>query len=221
MRRRKWARPRAMATSARRSQPGLKRRTRRLTLPSLFTMPGRARVLTESLGPLPPPLRQQERLSRPRSAFHRHVRRPHSQATPATDPAALPPRSGFRRSFAPPMLSHERARSSSITRAIDPGSRGPRAACRLLQSKRSLSTAARSIEPRSPRSRSPRSTASSAPLNRLSPPQQPAGRVARLPSLLSKRVKLSQPRGHGPGPGFGFQSKPRLFQHQPRPPERS
>jgi hypothetical protein len=99
-----------------------------------------------------------------RSAFHRHVRRPHSQASPATDPRALPPRSGFRRSFAPPMLSHERARSSSIARAIGPGSRGPRAACRLLQSKRSLSTTARSIEPRSPRPRSPSSAAPCLPI---------------------------------------------------------
>jgi len=150
-----------MATSARRCQPRLKRRTRRLTLPSLFPMPGRARVLVESLGPLLPPLRQQERLSRPRSAFHRQVRRPHSQAPPATDPAALPPRSGFRRSFARSMLSHERARSSSIARAVRPRSRGPRAACRLLQSKRSLSTTARSIEPRSPRPGSPPSAAPS------------------------------------------------------------
>jgi len=109
---------------------------------ALRASPGQARFFTKSLGPLPPPLRQQERLSRPGSAFHRHVRRSHSQASPATDPAALPPRSGFRRSFAPSMLSHERARSSSIARAIRPGSRGPRAACRLLQSKRSLSTTA-------------------------------------------------------------------------------
>ena len=69
-----------------------------------------------------------------RSAFHRHVLRLHSQAAPATDLAALPLRSGFRRSFASPMLSHVKARSSTVTRAIRPGSRGPRAACRLLQS---------------------------------------------------------------------------------------
>jgi hypothetical protein len=87
-------------------------------------------------------LRQQERLSRPKAPSHRHVRRPHSQASPATDRATLPPRSGFRRSFTTPMLSHGMARPSSITRAIRPGSRGPRAACRTLQSKRSLSTTA-------------------------------------------------------------------------------
>jgi len=68
------------------------------------------------------------------SAFHRQVLHPHSQAAPATDLAALPPRSGFQRSFAPPMLSHEEARPSTIARVIHPGSRGPRAACRLLQS---------------------------------------------------------------------------------------
>jgi len=105
-------------------------------LPELF------RFFSQSQGPLPPPSRQQERLSRPGAPFIdkcvAHIRR----HRPPPVPSALPPRSGFRRSFAPPMLSHERARSSSITRAIRPGSRGPRAACRLLQSKRSLSTAA-------------------------------------------------------------------------------
>jgi hypothetical protein len=44
-------------------------------------------------------LRQQERLSRPGAPFIDNVSRLRSQALPATDPATLPPRSGFRRSF--------------------------------------------------------------------------------------------------------------------------
>jgi len=154
-------RPKATATSTRLSRPSRRRKTRPLTLLSPAAIPRFSPGLSRRPRTASTALRQQERLSRPRSAFHRQVRRPHSQAPPATDPAALPPRSGFRRSFAPPMLSHERARSSSITRVINPGSRGPRAACRLLQSKRSLSTTARSIEPRSPRPGSPPSAAPS------------------------------------------------------------
>jgi hypothetical protein len=57
------------------------------------------------------------------------------------------------------MLSHGRARSSRIARAIHPGSRGPCAACRLLQSIRSTSTTARSTKPRTPRPGSPPSAA--------------------------------------------------------------
>jgi hypothetical protein len=82
---------------------------------------------------------------------------------------------------------------------IRPGSRGPRAACRLLQSKRSLSTTARSIEPRSPRPGSPPSAAPGLPIATAfaAPTSLPDG----WPTLLSK---LGQPRFHGPGASVGF-----------------
>jgi len=80
-------RSRAMATSARRSQPRLKRKTRPLT--PLFApreRPGKPRSLTEGLGPLPPPLRQQERLSRLEAPFidmcAAHFRRRRPPPTP-------------------------------------------------------------------------------------------------------------------------------------------
>jgi hypothetical protein len=130
-----------------------------------------------------------------RSAFHRHVLRLHSQAAPATDLAALPLRSGFRRSFASPMLSHVKARSPTVTRAIHPGSRGPRAACRLLQSitidehncliDRTPLTA-RGVAPRRSFNRSP-----SVGLRRLL-----SSCGTGWPNSCSK---LSQPRCHGSG----------------------
>ena len=64
-------------------------------------------------------------------------------------------------------------------RAIHPWSRGPRAACRLLQSKRIASTTARSIEPRTPR------------LSRLK-------RSSRC-GWQEPLSRHSQPRFHGPG----------------------
>ena len=64
-------------------------------------------------------------------------------------------------------------------RAIHPWSRGPRAACRLLQSKRIASTTARSIKPRTPR------------LSRLK-------RSSRC-GWQEPLSRHSQPRFHGPG----------------------
>jgi hypothetical protein len=114
--------PEGKATSARRYRPRLKRMTRPLTLSvALRVSPGLSPGFCEGPRAASTALRQQEQLSRPKSAFHRHVRRPHSQASPATDLATLPPRSGFRRSFTLPMLSHGMARPSSITQAIRPG----------------------------------------------------------------------------------------------------
>jgi hypothetical protein len=69
------------------------------------------------------------------------------------------------------MLSQERARFSRLRRLLARVSREPCAACRLLQSKRSLSTAARSIEPRSPRPGSPPSAAPDKPPRPLAQPQ--------------------------------------------------
>jgi len=80
-----------------------------------------------------------------RSAFHRHVLRPHSQAAPATDLATLPPRSGFRRSFTPPMLSHEEARPLEDARALHPGTHEDHAPrVDFCNQPRSTSTTARS-----------------------------------------------------------------------------
>lgn len=171
-----------------------KLRKRPLTLPVAprvsLALPGSR----EEPGPLPLPLRQTRAAFPARSAFHRHVLRLHSQAVPATDLAALPPRSGFRRFFTPPMLSHERARSSSIARAKGPGSRGPHAACRLLQPIRSSGTTAGPAKPRSPCPGSPPSAASSKPSRQLAPPQQSA-RTGNQASFEAQPAERSQVRG--------------------------
>lgn len=164
-----------------------------LTLPVAPRVPLVSQAPARSRGPLPPPLRQQERLSRPKSAFHRHVLRLLSQAAPATDPTTLPPWSGFRRAFALRCSRTEKLDPQRLRGQRCPGSRGPCAACRLLQSKRSSSTTAGSIKPRSPCPGPPPSTASNRPSRPLSQPQEPAGRVALLLS------KLGQPRGHRSG----------------------
>jgi hypothetical protein len=139
-----------------------------------------------------------------RSAFHRHVLRLHSQAAPATDLAALPLRSGFRRSFASPMLSHVKARSSTVTRAIRPGSRGPRAACRLLQSI-TIDEHNRLID------RTPLTARGVAPGR--SSNRSPSVGLRRLLSSCgtgwpSSCSKLSQPRCHGSGARQGCNPMP-------------
>jgi hypothetical protein len=63
--------------------------------------------------------------------LHRAV----SDAGPATDPETLPPRSGFRRSFAPRSRRTWGARPCRFRTLITPGRPWPRAARRLLQSK--------------------------------------------------------------------------------------
>jgi hypothetical protein len=93
------------------------------------------------------------------------------------------------------MLSHVKARSSTVTWAVHPGSRGPRAACRLLQSitidehnrliDRTPLTA-RGVAPRRSFNRSP-----SVGLRRLL-----SSCGTGWPSSCSK---LSQPRCHGSG----------------------
>jgi hypothetical protein len=71
---------------------------------------------------------------------------------PATVLAALPPRAGFRRSFAPLACSRrEELDPGRWSRAIHPWSPRPRAACQLLQSKRNASTTRGSADPRTPR----------------------------------------------------------------------
>jgi hypothetical protein len=56
-----------------------------------------------------------------RGAFHQQVLPyPLSRREPATLPTALPPRAGFRRSFAPDVLSHGGARPSSVVTGYSP-----------------------------------------------------------------------------------------------------
>lgn len=76
---------------------------------------------------------------------------PLARRVPATVPRALPPWAGFQRSFTPRYaLATEELDPRRWAWAVHPGSRGPRAACRLLQSKRITSTTARPSKPRTP-----------------------------------------------------------------------
>lgn len=68
-------------------------------------------TLFEEPEPLPPPPRQRGWLSRPRvPSVYECSRSSFETSEPATDRTALPPRSGFRRCFASPMLSRGGAR---------------------------------------------------------------------------------------------------------------
>jgi hypothetical protein len=131
---------------------------------------------------------------------------------PATVPAALPPRAGFRRSFAARSGEGGEARPAAVRR------NGPSAARRLLQPKHSASTTARSPEPRfcssgrlcsadPPGGRDRRCNPSSSwafsPRSRprwnrtSSTPEQPSpDSLLRVVLLLAERL---QPRFHGPG----------------------
>jgi hypothetical protein len=135
-----------------------------------------------------------------------------SRQEPATVLAALPPRAGFRRSFAPRSGEGGEARPAAVRR------NGPSAARRLLQPKHSASTTARSPEPRfctsgrlrftdPPGGRDRRckpsssSASSSRPLPRWnrtsSTPETPSpDLLLRVVLLLAERL---QPRFHGPG----------------------
>ena len=187
--------PEAAATSTRRSQPSLKRKIRPLTLLSPSAIRLENQVSHREPRTASPALASTRAAFPARSAFHRHVRRPHSQASPATDPAALPPRSGFRRSFAPPMLSHERARSSSIARAYPPG---------VARTARRLSTSAIKtiVEHNCPIDRTPLTAPRVAPKRSSWPadrdgfrrPDQPAGRVANAP-FEARPAEISRARG--------------------------
>lgn len=131
---------------------------------------------------------------------------------PATVLAALPPRAGFRRSFAHRSAERGRARPAAVRR------NGPSAARRLLQSKHSASTTARSPEPRfrssgrlcstgSPGGRDRRCNPSSS--NALSSRPPPRwNRTSRSPKqpspdwllrVVPSLAKRLQPRFHGPG----------------------
>lgn len=84
--------------------------------------------------PLPPLLRQQEWLSRPEVPSIDKLLLALCTKSPPPFLAALPLPSWLQAPFRPPVLSHGEARPPTITRAIHPGSRGPHADCRLLQS---------------------------------------------------------------------------------------
>jgi hypothetical protein len=62
-------------------------------------------------------------------------------------------RAGFQRSFAPQMLAHCKARPQTFPQILHLWSERPRAACQLLQPKRSATTTTGTVEPRAPRSR--------------------------------------------------------------------
>jgi hypothetical protein len=155
-------------------------------------------------GPPSPRLRQKPRVRRPRTpsidecpARPPRLRDAASDAGPATDPETLPPRSGFRHSFA--SRSRRRgARPCRLRALFTPGRTWPRAARRLLQSntirkhdRRTYETppssrAAR-LSPRSP-SRVGSRSVSGTSLSRRRPPigsrgftgQGPFERVRRL-----------------------------------------
>jgi hypothetical protein len=131
---------------------------------------------------------------------------------PATVLAALPPRAGFRRSFASRSGEGGKARPAAVRR------NGPSAARRLLQSKHSASTTARSSEPRfgssgrlcltdpsGGRDRRCNPSSSNALSSRPPPrwnrtsnsPKQPSpDLLLRVVPFLAERL---QPRFHGPG----------------------
>jgi len=107
---------------------------------------------------------------------------------PATVPTASPPQAGFRRIFT--LLSCSRTEELDPQRgpqAIHLRSRGPRAACQFLQSKRIASTTCWWSEPRIPR---------------WSRPQRSLN--CGWPRPLSE---LSQPRFHGPGASVADHAK--------------
>jgi hypothetical protein len=131
------------------------------------------------------------------------VRRPHSQASPATDPAALPPRPGFRRSF---------TLRCSRTKGLDPPRlRGLFARGREDRAPLSTSAIKTIVEHNRLIDRTPLTTPRVAPehgsrpadkdsFRRLNPP---AGRVAeRL--LSAQPAEMSRARGRV----WGFTPKP-------------
>lgn len=129
------------------------------------------------------------------SAPRRHRSREHHPVLrePATDLPVLPPRPGFRRLFAVPMLSHGTARPLRFVHGFfTHGCQGPCAARRLLQSNRSTSTTSNEpTEPRAPRKRSPDCTALVA-----GGYARPTAGQTLSGTLPSER---GQPRVHGPG----------------------
>ena len=138
------------APSRRCFRPCARRKNLPLTLPGPPRLEPRLHVTVG--GPLPSPLRQKKQLSRPeapstdelparRAAFTTPLER-----EPATVPRTLPSAAGFRRSFA----LRSRGGRTRLRRFRGLFARGrtvPRAARRLLQSKRTTSTTGESTEP--------------------------------------------------------------------------
>lgn len=140
--------------------------------------------------PLPSLLRQIGEVFPAQSAFHRQVLllypRLHESARfheqePATILTVLPPRDGFRRSFAPPMLSHPEARSIDDCTGFSP---------MVARTARRLPTSAiNTIRDHNMH-------------DRPSPAHRSQGRPIRSSSLLQVAKLLSersQPRVFGPG----------------------
>jgi hypothetical protein len=88
-----------------------------------------------------------------RSAFHRQMLPLRGNPPPIQRLCRRLP--GFRRSFAPPVLSHGNARPNDDPRAHHPRRARPRAACRLLQPIRSASTTPDRLNPADPTSGRP------------------------------------------------------------------
>lgn len=137
----------------------------RVSLTSAWTSQTKPRR-PEAPSPIPPPLRQQERLSRPKAPSIDKVLPAIFHREPATGPAALPPEVRLPTLFRP---SYDRDRSRK--ERLDPQrlrglfARGREDHAPLVDfcnRKRLPSTTARSIKPRSPRPGSPLSSAMSA-----------------------------------------------------------
>jgi hypothetical protein len=180
----------------RRSQPRSELTTKPLTLPVAPRERPDEPSGREEPGPLPPPLRQQERLSRPEapsidmcSAYVRRQRPPPISQLCRCDPA-----SGAR--SLPRCSRTWRLDPRRITRAIHPGSRRPRAACRLLQFNhdRRAQPPDRSNPAHRARGR-PRAQLQQAAERRLSPPPVVLrNRVAKL-LFEAQPAEMSRARG--------------------------
>lgn len=148
------------APASRPFQPRSRRKNQPLTL--LFTAP-RSRSPRRGQEPLSPLLRQKERLPGSKrlpstSARSTPACAEHLEREPATDTRVLPPELGFQRSFALRCI-RGRARLRRFRELFAHGRSVPRAARRLLQSKRSTSTTCAPTEPpprARPRARQPK-----------------------------------------------------------------
>lgn len=154
------------------------------------------------------------------SAFHRQVLPGRAFAAsiwrePATEFAALPPRSRLPTLLRPLPLSRWRARPKPNHGLLTPDRREPRAACRFLQPIRPTSTTAQSSKPRPPRPWSPTCAAvrHSTNLGSWNTPRTWIRGTVHVPgcaehspyrgyverSAGGRASRHSQPRFHGPG----------------------
>jgi hypothetical protein len=156
--------------------------------------PGRARRLTRGTEDrFPAPSSKKDGFVGPERLPSTNVRRvPFETREPATDRATLPPRSGFRRLFAAPMLSRGAARPDALPKALH--LRAPWAERRLSTSATNFDPRAPPIgssEPRAPRPRSPASAA----VFRTAPP---FGRADGLRVAVLRGTANRDVTGQGP-----------------------